>query len=151
MHLRAQYGLCIITLTNYPLFSNGRFSPLSRVDVIAILQQLLRNANAMPFYVRSYATHRMGAATTAAAAGLPTTLIKTLGRWKSNAYETYVQYPTFSIRAVSSILAHTNASTQLAWNPDNHILWFKINNPQLRWSQRSSMITVFSFSVNLIC
>ena len=101
-----------------PLFSGGRFSPLSRVDVTATLRQLLRNTNIMP---SSYASHsfRIGAATTAVAAGLPPTLIKTLGRWWSNAYKTYVQYPPSSIGAVSSIFAHIDASTQFAWNPDS--------------------------------
>ena len=76
----------------------------------------------MEVLTSSYASHsfRIGAATTATAAGLPPTLIKTLGRWRSNAYETYVQYPPSSIGAVSSILAHTDASTQFAWNPDSH-------------------------------
>ena len=102
-----------------PLFSVGRFSPLSRVNVTATLRQLLHNTNVMP---SSYASHsfRIGAATTATAAGLTPTLIKTLGRWRSNAYETYVQYPPSSIGAVSSIFAHTDASTQFAWNPDGH-------------------------------
>ena len=104
-----------------PLFSGGRFSPLYRVDVTPTLCQLLHNINGTP---SSYASHsfRIGAATTAAAAGLPPTLIKALGCWKSNAYETYVQYPPSSIHALSSIQAHTDANTQFAWNPDNHTL-----------------------------
>ena len=36
---------------------------------------------------------RIGAATAAAAAGLEDSLIKTLGRWQSSAYQTYVQIP----------------------------------------------------------
>ena len=102
-----------------PLFNRGRFSPLSRVDVTATLCQLLHDTNAMP---SNYASHtfRIGAATTAAAAGLPPAVIKTLGRWKSNAYETYIQYPPSELWAVSRLLAHTDASTQFAWNPYDH-------------------------------
>ena len=41
----------------------------------------------------------------AAATILPATLIKDLGYWKSNTYETYVQSPPSSLHAVISILA----------------------------------------------
>ena len=60
-----------------PLFSGGRFSPLSRVHATATLRQLLCNTNAKP---SCYANHsfRIGAATTAAAASWLPTLIKTL-------------------------------------------------------------------------
>ena len=89
-----------------PLFNGGRFSPLSRANVTTILHQLLHGTDEEPV---NYASHsfRIGAATTAA--GLPP---KTLGRWKSNAYESYVQYPPSSLNAVSSLLAHTDASNQ---------------------------------------
>ena len=104
-----------------PLFNGSRFSPLSRANVTTTLRQLLHGTNEEPV---NYASHsfRIGAATTAVAAGLPPALIKTLGRWKSNASETYVQYPTLSLSAVSSLLAHTDASNQkFAGNPDDHI------------------------------
>ena len=60
-----------------PLFSGGRFSPLSCVHATATLRQLLCNTNAKP---SCYANHsfRIGAATTAAAASRLPTLIKTL-------------------------------------------------------------------------
>ena len=101
-----------------PLFSSGRFSPLSRANVTAALRQLLQGTNEEANNYASY-SFRIGAATTAAAAGLPPALIKTLGRWKSNAYETYIQYPPSSLYAVSSLLSHT--AQNLAWNPDDHI------------------------------
>ena len=104
-----------------PLFSGGRFSPLSRANVTAALRQLLQGTNEE---AKNYASHsfRIGAATTAAAAGLPLALIKTLGSWKSNAYETYIQYLPSSLYAVSSLLLHADVRAQnLAWNPDDHI------------------------------
>ena len=104
-----------------PLFNGGRFFPLSRANVTTTLHQLLHGTNEEPV---NYASHsfRIGAATTAAAVGLPPALIKTLGCWKSNAYETYVQYPPSSLYAVSSLLVHTNASNQkFVWNPNDHI------------------------------
>ena len=104
-----------------PLFSGGRFSPLSRANVTAALHQLLQGTNEE---ANNYASHsfRIGAATTAATAGLPPALIKTLGRWKSNAYETYIQCPPSSLYAVLSLLSHTDVRAQnLAWNPNDHI------------------------------
>ena len=61
-----------------------------------------------------YSSHsfHIGAATTTAVAGLPAILIKALDHWKSNAYETHVQFLPPSLHAVPSILARTDTSTQ---------------------------------------
>lgn len=82
---------CTSSKQNWPFVQWRALFPLSRVDITATLRQLLHDTNAVP---SNYASHsfRIGAATTAAAAGLPPAVIKTLGRWKSNAYETYIQY-----------------------------------------------------------
>ena len=68
-----------------------------------------------------YASHsfRIGATTTAAAAGLPTWLIKMLGRWSSDAYLTYVYCPTNVIASVPAALSPTTVENQPTWNPDN--------------------------------
>ena len=60
-----------------PLFSGGRFSPLSRIHVTSVMCQLLQATGVTPSHYSSH-SFRIGAATTAAAAGLPATLIKTL-------------------------------------------------------------------------
>jgi len=76
-----------------PLFAAGQFSPLTRTQLSFILRHLLHSADYNPHL---YCTHsfRIGAATTAAAAGLPPWLIKTLGRWNSDAYMSYIHAPT---------------------------------------------------------
>ena len=49
---------------------------------------------------------RVGAATTAARAGLSEATIKMLGRWESAAYERYVRTPRESLAAISRHLSH---------------------------------------------
>ena len=108
----------LVSLANQvgPLFNGGRFAPLSRVHVTSIVHQLLQGTVVIQSH---YSRHsfRISAATTAAAAGLSATLIKTLGRWKSNACVACVQFPPSSLQTVPSILARTNADSQ---NPDDH-------------------------------
>ena len=55
-------------------------------------------------YSRVYSGHgfRLGAATTVAAKGVPSQLIKTLGWWSSDAYQIYIPTPVYSIVLVSS-------------------------------------------------
>ena len=43
---------------------------------------------------------RIGAATSAAAAGIPDHYIKTLGRWLSNAYQLYIQTPSHVLETI---------------------------------------------------
>ncbi len=71
-------------------FSDG--SPLTRDKLVAELRRALRAAGLDD---SNFAGHsfRIGAATTAAACGLPDSLIKTLGRWESAAYTLYIKTP----------------------------------------------------------
>ena len=74
----------IVTPTT-PLFQAGRFHPLSHAAVTKTLCKLLHQAglNESQFASHSF---RISTATTAAAAGLPAWLIKSLGCWSNNAY-----------------------------------------------------------------
>ena len=73
-----------------PLFSFADGKPLSRQSFLKYLRQLLQDTGHNP---ANYNTHsfRIGAATTAAAIGIPTHSIKRLGRWRSKAYSTYTR------------------------------------------------------------
>ena len=75
-----------------PLFAykSGKF--LGRTSFTKEIRQLLEMGG---YQSGEYAGHsfRIGAATTAAKANLPTWLIKAMGRWASDCYERYVRTP----------------------------------------------------------
>ena len=62
--------------------------------------------SALGFPAKSYAGHsfRIGAATTAAQRGVQDSLIKTLGRWESSAYMTYIRTAPETLRKVARTL-----------------------------------------------
>ena len=102
------YSRYVDTTHNTPIFRAGKFNPLTQRQLNAVLRHLLQQAG---FNHINYASHsfRIGAATTAAAAGLPPWLIKTLRRWHSDAYLTYIRCPDSVFSAVPQMLAKTDA------------------------------------------
>ena len=86
-----------------PLFIFEDGSSLSRPRLVHSLRQAL---TASGFDALQYNGHsfRIGAASTAARAGLNDSLIKTLGRWHSSAYTRYIRTPQAQLAAVSSAL-----------------------------------------------
>ena len=83
---------------NAPIFKGGRFSPLNRQQLTNAICHLLQSIS----YNKQYYFSHSGAATTAAAAGLPDWFIKALGRWNSNPYQLYIWSSPFS--AMNKIL-----------------------------------------------
>eukprot|EP00731_Ephydatia_muelleri_P033522 Em0031g30a len=71
-------------------FSDGR--PLTSKSFRSTFLSLVERCGYNP---AQYNTHslRIGAATAAARAGLPTETIQKLGRWRSSAYQTYTRHP----------------------------------------------------------
>ena len=81
-----------------------RGQPLTRPKLVLELRKALAAAGLQP---DKYAGHsfRIGAATTAAACGVPVDVIKTLGRWKSQAYQLYVRIPDTQLASITKSLA----------------------------------------------
>ena len=88
-----------------PLFRYANGCPLSRQQLSTSLQSILRSAGVSSQY--SGHSFRIGAATTAARRGIPDHLIKTLGRWSSDAYQTYIRTPVATICGAAQLMALT--------------------------------------------
>ena len=71
-----------------PLFSFQSSRLLTRSAVISLLRDILRLVG-LPFHSLKGHTFRIGAASTAAAVGLPDWLIKIIGRWYFDCYQLY--------------------------------------------------------------
>ena len=87
-----------------PLFHFQDGSPLTRQKLVARLREVLQKVG---IDRTKYSGHsfQIGAATTAATKGIQDSLIKTMGRWESVAYQLYVRTPQAQILSVSQALA----------------------------------------------
>ena len=87
-----------------PFFRFASGAPLTRE---ALVKQLRAALSQFDVDVSQYSGHsfRIGAATTVAAVGLEDSLIKTLGRWQSAAYQLYVRLPRERLASVSKRLS----------------------------------------------
>ena len=96
------------------VFQSGNY--LTRTKVTTIIRTLLQR---LGISSELYASHsfRIGAATSAAEAGLPPWLIQTLGRWSSNCYTLYIRTQPSVLQKVPGLLAATDTSGQGIWNP----------------------------------
>ena len=87
-----------------PLFRHEDGSPFVRHQFTRLVQQALSSTglDGAQFNGHSF---RIGAATTASAAGVPDATIKLLGRWKSHVFEAYIRTPPTELAKVSQQLA----------------------------------------------
>ena len=97
------------TRPQHPLFIRCSGKPLTLQDFRYDLRFLIKRIGLPP---EEYNTHslRIGAATTAAAAGIPVESIKQLGRWRSKAYRSYIR-PMGDFTPTTSLLAQHNTSS----------------------------------------
>ena len=99
--------LAYMTLPGFgdgPLFYFKDGHPLTRQRLVSKLREILQRIG---IDHQKYSGHsfRIGAATTAARWGVQDSLIKTMGRWESVAYQLYVRTPQEQLVAVTSTLA----------------------------------------------
>ena len=85
-----------------PLFINLDGNPLTRQALSTTIQSILQAAGVQGQF--SGHSFWIGAATTAAGQRVPDHLIKTLGRWSSDAYQRYIRIPVHAILSVSEKL-----------------------------------------------
>ena len=93
-------------LSTLYVFQSGNY--LTRAKVTSILRTIFRRLR-MPTELYSSHSFRIGAATTAAEAGLPPWLIQTLGRWSSNCFTLYIRTPPSVLQKVPSLLASSSS------------------------------------------
>ena len=92
-----------------PLLRWGDSSSLTQDQFIGAIKSVLAEAYMDP---SPYSGHgfRIGAAISAAAAGVPNQMIKLLGRWQSEAYQFYICTPQECLVSVSTQLATLQSS-----------------------------------------
>ena len=98
---------------NGPLFTYADGSYLTRRRLNIFLKTALPSSARTPYSSHSF---HIGAATTAAAAGLPRWLIQHLGRWNSDCFKLYIRIPDNTIDMVSTSLVNTKYIGH-TWDP----------------------------------
>ena len=91
-----------------PLFVHDNGSPLTRAGLVSAVRAALSEGSVD---LSRYTGHsfRIGAATAAAQAGLPDSMIQMLGRWRSSAFQRYIRTPASTLLSISHTLAHARA------------------------------------------
>nr|XP_028586321.1 uncharacterized protein LOC114597557 [Podarcis muralis]XP_028605271.1 uncharacterized protein LOC114606843 [Podarcis muralis] len=74
-----------------PLLIHASGRPMTRCQFVSILRKAIHACGGDPAQFSGH-SFRIGAATTAAASGLPAEHIKTMGRWRSAAFKGYIRH-----------------------------------------------------------
>ncbi len=86
-----------------PLFHYSSGHPLTRARFLVFLRKIASSAGLDPIYFNTHSL-RIGAATSAAKAGLPPSIIQHLGRWRSSCYQSYIRCrPAYLRQAAATI------------------------------------------------
>ena len=96
--------LAVRRASDGPLFIHANGLPLTRDQFVSEVKKALQKAQ-IDSSLYSGHSFRIGAASAAAAAGVPAYFIKMLGRWESEAYHLYIRTPRESLAAVTHLIA----------------------------------------------
>ena len=102
----AKLLFCLLNL----LFQSSAL--LTRSSVTKLLRDSARSAG-LPYRSLKGHSFRIGAASTAAAAGLPDWLIKVLGRWSSDCYQLYIRTPETVLLSAAPRMASVSCNVFL--------------------------------------
>lgn len=89
-----------------PFFLNSSKGTITKPWFVARIRETLASIG-LPQHQYAGHSFRIGAATTAAMAGVEDSLIQTLGRWHSAAYLQYIRTPKEQLATISSVMSHT--------------------------------------------
>ena len=106
-----QYFL-LAQLCPWPLFYFQSGVLLTRSSVTKLLRDSARSAG-LPYRSLKGHSFRIGAASTAAAAGVPDWLIKVLGRWSSDCYQLYIRTPESVLLSATPRMASVSSNAFL--------------------------------------
>ena len=94
-----------------PLFLTKEGKGLAHQSFSTLLDVILADLRLQPHDYNAN-SFRIGAATTAAQADIPDRCIKTLGRWKSDAYQKYIRTPPHELARLSQQLITSSCKPQ---------------------------------------
>ena len=89
-----------------PFFKFKDGQPLTKASFVRHVRLALQKAG-LPYNEFAGHSFRIGAATTAAKAGIEDSQIRTLGRWSSAAFLSYIRTPRETLAGISQVLANS--------------------------------------------
>ena len=105
--------MAICPQTRGPLFIHSNGTPLTRARLETKVGATLAG-DGMDLSLYTGHSFGIGAASSAARAGIPDSFNQTLGHWQSSAFQRYIRTPT------STLLAFPQSLTQPLTNPGDH-------------------------------
>ena len=118
------------SLARQPLFAGQDGQPLTTAALVKFTQSLIESANIPNAHLFLGHSFRKGGATSLHEAGHPDSLIKTMGRWASFAFATYVDTPLQMLIAAGQSLKKVDQSDDCTNALTNTSAFWDVSNLQ---------------------